>query len=129
VIPTFAVRESLRPLPDQVHTLQGRPRMVRVRERLIPLLHLGSVFRISGAREHIAESTVVIVEDADRPVALVVDELLGKYEVVIKSLGDAFGSVRGVAGGAILGDGRIGLILDAGGLLSLVGTDALDPAA
>jgi two-component system chemotaxis sensor kinase CheA len=129
VIPTFAVRESLRPLPEQVHTLQGRPRMVRVRERLIPLLHLGDVFRIKGARQQIVESTVVIVEDAERPVALVVDELLGKYEVVIKSLGDAFGSVRGVAGGAILGDGRIGLILDAGGLLSLVASGALGTAA
>ena len=50
--------------------------------------------------------------------ALVVDELIGKQEVVIKSLGETFRNVRGVAGGAILGDGRIGLILDAGGLLS-----------
>ena len=120
VIPTFAVRESLRPLPEQIHTLQGRPRMVRVRERLIPLLHVGEAFNIKGARPRIVDATVVIIEDADRPLALVVDELLGKYEVVIKSLGDAFGNVRGVAGGAILGDGRIGLILDAGGLLALV---------
>ena len=129
VIPTFAVRESLRPLPEQVHTLQGQPRMVSVRERLIPLLNLGEVFAIAGARRQIVDSTVVIVEDGDRPVALVVDELLGKYEVVIKSLGEAFGNVRGVAGGAILGDGRIGLILDAGGLLSLVGTDVVGTAA
>ncbi len=129
VIPTFAVRESLRPLPEQVHTLQDRPRMVRVRERLIPLLHLGEVFGIPGARPRIDESTVVVVEDAERPVALVVDELIGKYEVVIKSLGDAFGNVRGVAGGAILGDGRIGLILDAGGLLALLRDGALESAA
>jgi two-component system chemotaxis sensor kinase CheA len=124
VIPTFAVRESLRALPEQVHTLEGRPRLVCVRDRLIPLLHLGSVFGIAGARTDISESTVVIIEDDDRPVALVIDELLGKYEVVIKSLGDAFGNIRGVAGGAILGDGRIGLILDAAGLLALVGADA-----
>jgi two-component system chemotaxis sensor kinase CheA len=129
VIPTFAVRESLRPLAAQVHTLEGRPRLVSVRDRLIPLLHLGSVFGIPGARSAIAESTVVIIEDDQRPVALVVDELLGKYEVVIKSLGDAFGNIRGVAGGAILGDGRIGLILDAAGLLALVGTDAVEMAA
>jgi two-component system chemotaxis sensor kinase CheA len=131
VIPTFAVRESLRPLPDQVHALQGRPRMVRVREKLIPLLHLGSAFGVNGACERIVESTVVIIEDADRTLALVVDELLGKYEVVIKSLGDAFGNIRGVAGGAILGDGRIGLILDAGGLLALSAgmTDAVGTAA
>ena len=50
----------------------------------------------------------------------VVDELLGKQEVVIKALGEAFDGVRGIAGGAILGDGRVGLILDAGGLLSLL---------
>jgi two-component system chemotaxis sensor kinase CheA len=130
VIPTFAVRESLRPLPEQVHMLQGAPRMVRVRERLIPLLHLASAFGVQGATSRIADSTVVIIEDADRPLALVVDELVGKYEVVIKSLGDAFGNVRGVAGGAILGDGRIGLILDAGGLLALsAGIDAVGTAA
>jgi len=130
VIPTFAVRESLRPLPDQLHTLQGRQRMVRVREKLIPLLHVGEAFRIHGACRQIVNATVVIIEDADRPLALVVDELVGKYEVVIKSLGDAFGHVRGVAGGAILGDGRIGLILDAGGLLALSAeTDAVGTAA
>jgi two-component system chemotaxis sensor kinase CheA len=131
VIPTFAVRESMRPLPEQIHALQGRPRMVRVREKLIPLLHLGNAFGVHGACERIVDSTVVIIEDADRQLALVVDELVGKYEVVIKSLGDAFGNVRGVAGGAILGDGRIGLILDAGGLLALSAgmTDAVGTAA
>jgi two-component system chemotaxis sensor kinase CheA len=131
VIPTFAVRESLRPSAEQVHALQGRARMVRVREKLIPLLHLGEAFGIPDACPRILEATVVIIEDADRLLALVVDELVGKYEVVIKSLGDAFGNVRGVAGGAILGDGRIGLILDAGGLLALsgAGVDAVGTAA
>ena len=131
VIPTFAVRESMRPQSDQVHTLQGRSRMIRVREKLIPLLHLGDTFGIQGACQQVTDATVVILEDADRQLALVVDELVGKYEVVIKSLGDAFGNVRGVAGGAILGDGRIGLILDAGGLLALSAgmTDAVGTAA
>jgi two-component system chemotaxis sensor kinase CheA len=63
---------------------------------------------------------VVVIEDAGRPVALVVDELLGKQEVVIKSLGETFAGARGVAGGAILGDGRVGLIIDAPGLISLL---------
>ena len=64
----------------------------------------------------------MIAEDNGRPVALVVDELLGKREVVIRSLGDMFRGVAGIAGGAILGDGRIGLILDTGGLLALAAT-------
>jgi len=119
VIPTPAVQESLRPHPHQVHTTGGRPSMVQVRDRLIPLLHLGQAFGIRGAREEISDGTVVIAEDNGRPVALVVDELLGKREVVIRSLGEMFRGVRGIAGGAILGDGRIGLILDTGGLLAL----------
>ena len=129
VMPTFAVQESLRPLPEQVRTVQSRPCMVQVRERLIPLLHLGETFGIAGARPRISEGTVVIAEDNGRPVALAVDEVLGKQEVVIKALGDMFRSVRGIAGGAILGDGRIGLILDTGGLLALVGRTSWRTAA
>jgi two-component system, chemotaxis family, sensor kinase CheA len=71
----------------------------------------------------------VVIEDGGRPVALVVDELLGKQEVVIKSLGESVQNVRGVAGGAILGDGRIGLILDAGGLMGLMGKSPMRQAA
>jgi two-component system chemotaxis sensor kinase CheA len=93
--------------------------MVQVRERLIPLLHLGDAFGIRSTRERISDGTVVIAEDNGRPVALVVDELLGKREVVLRSLGETFHGVAGIAGGAILGDGRIGLILDTGGLLAL----------
>ena len=119
VIPTPAVQESLKPRPEHVHSTHGRPCMVQVRERLIPLLHLGDAFGIAGARMRICDGTVVIAEDNGRPVALVVDEILGKREVVIRSLGDMFRGVAGIAGGAILGDGRIGLILDTGALLSL----------
>jgi two-component system chemotaxis sensor kinase CheA len=129
VIPTFAVQESFRPLPHQVQMLQGQACMVQVRDRLFPLLHLGEVFGIAGARQRISEGTVVICHDSGRCIALAVDELLGKQEVVIKGLGEMFKTVRGIAGGAILGDGRIGLILDTGGLLSLIGKTASQVAA
>jgi len=129
VIPTFAVSESLRPRPEQVQTVQGQACMVQVRDRLYPLLHLGEVFGVAGARQRISEGTVIICHDNGRSVALAVDELIGKQEVVIKGLGEMFRDVRGIAGGAILGDGRIGLILDTGGLLSLVGKTASQVAA
>jgi two-component system chemotaxis sensor kinase CheA len=129
VIPTFAVQESFRPLPEQVQTMHGQVCMVQVRDRLYPLLHLGEVFGISGARQRISEGTVIICHDSGRSVALAIDELIGKQEVVIKGLGEMFRDVRGIAGGAILGDGRIGLILDTGGLLSLVGKTASQVAA
>jgi two-component system chemotaxis sensor kinase CheA len=118
VMPTTAVRESLRPLPAQVHKVQGEPRLVQVRDSLLPLVALGDMFRLAHQSDP-SQATVVVIEDGGARVGLVVDALLGKQEVVIKSLGDAFGPVRGVAGGAILGDGRIGLILDAHGIVAL----------
>jgi two-component system chemotaxis sensor kinase CheA len=129
VIPAFAVRESLRPKPEQIHSVYGQPCMVQVRDRLIPSIHLGDVFGIAGAQNDVTNATVVVLEDNGRPMALIVDELIGKQEVVIKSLGGTFEGVRGVAGGAILGDGRVGLILDAGGLAGLMGKSAAHQAA
>lgn len=130
VIPTFAVRESLRPLPEHVHTIQGVPRLVQVRDRLVPLVWLSDLFQTGNVRINPSEATVVVIEDDARMVGLVVDRLVGKQEVVVKSLGDAFAGVRGVAGGAILGDGRIGLILDAHGIVTLIDdSEAAAPAA
>ena len=130
VIPTFAVRESLRPLPETVHTIQGVPRLVQVRDRLVPLVWLSDMFETTASRINPAEATVIVIEDDQRLVGLVVDRLVGKQEVVVKSLGEVFAGVRGVAGGAILGDGRIGLILDAHGIVTLVeDSDVAAPAA
>jgi two-component system chemotaxis sensor kinase CheA len=129
VIPTFAVRESLRPTAAQIHTVHGQPCMVQVRDKLIPTMHLGEAFGVAGGRTTLTETTVVVMEDNGRAVALVVDELLGKQEVVVKPLGGAFEGVRGVAGGAILGDGRVGLILDASGLIRMMGKAPAHQAA
>ena len=130
VIPTFAVRESLRPLPEHVHTIQEVPRLVQVRDRLVPLVWLSDLFQTGSERINPAEATVVVIEDDARLIGLVVDRLVGKQEVVVKSLGEAFAGVRGVAGGAILGDGRIGLILDAHGIVTLIDDSAVAaPAA
>ena len=118
VMPTTGIRESLRPLPSQVHRVQGVARLVQVRDSLLPLVSLGGLFGLPHEADP-CKATVVVVEDAGSRVGLVVDALLGKQEVVIKSLGETFASVRGLAGGAILGDGRIGLILDAHGIVGL----------
>jgi two-component system chemotaxis sensor kinase CheA len=120
VIPTFAIRESLRPMPSQVHTIQGAPRLIQVRDELLPLVWLSDLFHVPGTVLDPAEGTVVVIEEAGRRIGLVVDALIGKQEVVVKSLGAAFAGIRGVAGGAILGDGRIGLILDAHGIVKLM---------
>jgi two-component system, chemotaxis family, sensor kinase CheA len=120
VLPTFCIRESLRPTRDQVHSFQGRHRVIQVRDSLLPMIHLSELFGHIGPLPEPWEATVVVIDDNGRRIALMVDELLGKQEVVIKALGSSFSQVRGVAGGAILGDGHVGLILDAGGLVSLM---------
>ena len=120
VLLTFAVQESLRPTSDRLHVIPGQGWLVDVRNELVPVVRLSHLFNINGATvDDPLASALVVVEDDGRRIALMVDRLLGKQNVVIKSLGEAFTSIEGVAGGAILADGRIGLILDAGGLVRL----------
>ena len=120
VLPTFSVRESLRPARENVHSVQGTPCMVQVRNSLIPLVRLADLFDIHGAIADACDGTVVVIDDEGDRVALLVDELIGKQDVVIKALGETFATVRGVAGGAIMGDGRVGLILDGHGIVAMM---------
>ncbi|MEI6245609.1 MAG: chemotaxis protein CheA [Acidobacteriota bacterium] len=118
VIPTFAVRESLRPTASQIHLVSGEPRLVQVRERVLPLVCLRKLFGLDQVGKPIESSTLVVIEDQHRQVALIVDELIGAQEVVVKPLGASM-NVTGIAGGAILGDGKVGLILDADGVMKI----------
>jgi two-component system chemotaxis sensor kinase CheA len=76
------------------------------------------VFGIDDAIDEPWQATMVIIEDDGRRMGLVVDQLLGKQEVVIKSVRQGLGDMPGIAGGAILGDGQVGLIVDAGGIFA-----------
>lgn len=118
VIPTFAVRESLRPIASQIHMVSGEPRLVQVRDRVLPLVSLCKLFGLAQGETAIEASTIVVIEDQHREVALIVDGLIGAQEVVVKPLGAAM-NVTGIAGGAILGDGKVGLILDADGVMRI----------
>ena len=118
IIPTIALHQALRPAPAQISTVQHRGAMVQVRGQLIPLIQLGQLFGVSGQKEP-SEAMVVIASGDGAPVGLVIDELIGQQQVVIKSLGSQFEGLRGVSGAAILGDGRVGLILEITGLTAL----------
>jgi two-component system chemotaxis sensor kinase CheA len=121
IVPTLSVRESFRPLPGSVTTVQGRGELVSVRGRLTPLLRLGRHLGVAARAEDPAAGIVVVIEAGQDSRCILVDELLGKQEVVIKSLGETFGRQRAFAGAAILGDGRVGLILDVNALVKLKG--------
>ena len=119
VIPTLSVRESFRPLPGSVSTVQGRGEMVAVRGRLTPVLRLGDHLRTPTKATDLTQGIVVVVESGQDSRCLFVDELIGKQEVVIKSLGEMFHQQADFAGAAILGDGRVGLILNINSLVKL----------
>ncbi len=112
IVPLFAVREMFRPKDDTIWTVQQRGEMALVRGTLLPVLRLYRKFGVKPRSENPLESVVVVAEAGAQRFCLVVDELIGKQEVVIKSLGETFKDSAGVAGGAIMGDGRVGLILD-----------------
>jgi two-component system chemotaxis sensor kinase CheA len=112
IIPTLSVRESFRPRPGMVSTVHERGEVVSVRGRLTPLLRLGLYLGTPCRAVDPTEGIIVVVESGDAARGLLVDELLGKQEVVIKNLGETFRQQNILAGAAILGDGRVGLILD-----------------
>jgi len=116
IVPIFAVREMLRPSEDMISTVQGRSEMALVRGSLLPIVRLHQRFRVQPRSFHPWESLLIVAESGDKRFCLLVDDLVGKQEVVIKSLGATLQGIAGVAGGAILGDGRVGLILDLVGL-------------
>jgi two-component system chemotaxis sensor kinase CheA len=116
IIPLFSVREMFRPTLDMLFTVQGSEEMILKRGTLLPLIRLHKRFSIIPRTENICEGLLVVCDFAGKLFCLFVDDLLGRQEVVIKSLDEAFKDVDGIVGSAILGDGRIGLILDVAGI-------------
>ena len=112
ILPTLLVRESFRPTAAMISTLHGRGEVVSVRGRLLPMLRLHDFFRVKPKTTDPTQALIMVVGSDRHTLCLLVDELLGKQEVVIKSLGETFKHTKGLAGAAILGDGRVGLILD-----------------
>jgi two-component system, chemotaxis family, sensor kinase CheA len=112
IVPLFAVREMFRPGPDTLWTIEQRAETALVRGALLPVMRLYRRFKVKPRSENPLESVLLVAEADGQRFCLMVDELIGKQEVVIKSLGPLFRNVVGIAGGAILGDGRVGLILD-----------------
>ena len=119
VIPTLAIRESFRPAADGIATVHGRGELVDVRGQQVPLVRLARLFGIADAVADPTQAIVVVLEAGLDRRGLLVDALVGKQEVVIKPLGETFAGRREFAGAAILGDGRVGLILDTNSLVRL----------
>jgi two-component system chemotaxis sensor kinase CheA len=117
VVPTLNIERSFRPTGDQITTVLGKGEVVRVRDGLLPIYRLRRIFELSEGSTEFSDGLLLVLENGKRRACVFVDEILGQQQVVIKSLGESRPQIRGVSGGAILGDGRVALIVDVGGLL------------
>jgi len=119
LVPLVSVIESLQPRASDVHILPGMGDVVDVRGEFLPLVRLFEVFQVKPSFKRAQDGIVMVIDDGSQKLALQVDELIGQYQVVIKSLETNFTAVPGVAGATVLGDGRVALILDAGQLAGI----------
>jgi two-component system chemotaxis sensor kinase CheA len=117
IIPLNSVVESLQPQPEQIKSLSGSRCLLRVRDEYLPLLPLYQLFGLDPGRREPHHGIVVVLEAEGNKLALLVDDLLGQHQVVIKSLESNYRRVSGVSGATILGDGRVALILDVAEIL------------
>ena len=119
IVPTISLKEALRLPKDAYFTVQGKGELVKVRDTLMPLVRLHSYFDEEPKYSDPWEALLLVVTEGAHSYCLLADEIVGRQEVVIKSLGSLFRRLPGISGGAILGDGRIALIIDVKGIISL----------
>ena len=119
IIPILAIRESFRPEKSAITITPDGREMVKVRERLFPVLRLDRLHQIAGGREELNQGILILLENQGRSVCLFVDEILGQQQTVIKGLSEYIGKIGHVgcvSGCTILGNGDVCLILDVGNL-------------
>lgn len=122
VMPLISIVESLQVDRTMVNSVVGSAEMYRLREDYIPIVRLYNIFGIEPKTTRLEEALLVVVEHEGHKIGLMVDELLGQQQVVIKSLETNYRRIEGISGATILGDGTVALILDVGGLISLSGS-------
>jgi two-component system chemotaxis sensor kinase CheA len=139
-IPLDHIDEIVEVRPRQIYRVQGRP-TIEIRKKIVALVSLGDLFRWGG-KDHPAATAqrpvtdqngeeadkfrVVIVQNGETTIGLLVDQLIGMQEVVLKSLEKNFRTIPGLSGASILGDGRVSLILDVDSLITLTAS-AIEP--
>jgi two-component system, chemotaxis family, sensor kinase CheA len=112
IVPLTSISLSFRPEPEMLSNIPPSGEVVMLRGEVLPIVRLHEYFSVPGAVTDPSQAILMIVGDGKNRIALLVDQLLGQHQVVAKTLGDGVGEVPGISGGAILSDGRVGLIVD-----------------
>ena len=116
IVPIMSIIETMRPKPNEVQKLADGSDVINVRGEFVPVLYLYQCFQIKNAEADPSKALVILVENNRQHFGIVVDELVGQQQVVIKSLTENADPVQGISGATILGDGKVSLILDVGEL-------------
>ncbi|WP_092875181.1 chemotaxis protein CheA [Izhakiella capsodis] len=119
ILPLNAVMESLQPRTEELKALAGGERVLEVRGEYLPMVELWNVFEVNGAKQEATQGIVVILQSAGKRYALLVDQLIGQHQVVVKNLESNYRKVPGISAATILGDGSVALIVDVSALQSL----------
>ncbi len=119
VMPTISIVRSVQPNLSDISTILNHGKTLTLQGRLIPLFRLADLFQIEGAETDPEKSIVMVVEEDGKQAGIIIDELIGSQQIVIKTLGEIMRNIPGISGSAIMPNGRVGLILDVGGLVSL----------
>lgn len=119
ILPLSAVMESLQAKASDLYPLAGGERVLEVRGEYLPLVALWRVFDVQGAKAEATQGIIVILQSAGRRFALLVDQLIGQHQVVVKNLESNYRKVPGISAATILGDGSVALIVDVSALQGL----------
>lgn len=129
ILPLSYVIESLQPLADHLHSITSDGHVIKVRGEYLPLIELHRVFDVAGAQVNPTQGILVIVQADDARFALLVDELLGQHQVVVKNLETNYRKVPGISAATILGDGSVAFIIDVGAMPRIQRAQAASAAA
>ncbi len=119
IVPLLSILESIQPKPGGVKTVVGKGELIDVRGTYLPMVRMYEIFALQPEITDPTKAILLILETEGERVAVMVDEILGQQQVVIKSMEQNFRKVEGIAGATILGDGTVGFILDVRGLLEI----------
>lgn len=129
ILPLSYVIESLQPLPDHLHSITSDGHVIKVRGEYLPLIELHRVFDVAAAQVNPTQGILVIVQADDTRFALMVDELLGQHQVVVKNLETNYRKVPGISAATILGDGSVAFIIDVAAMPRIQRAQAAGAAA
>ena len=116
-IPLGSIDSTINIVPDDIKTVQNKEVIV-LRGQIIPIIRLGDMLHVPCTKENEEDDIyVVVVHIGDRKAGIVVDNLIGQQEIVIKTLGKLLSGLKVISGATVLGDGRVALILDVGALM------------